>query len=145
MWISFDVMCCTRQHLERGGHRLDRYWTITRHLQYTLRTRRRASMLMIALTWALSALIALAPLLFGWGRGVRRSTPALPGEPGTSYAVFSTCGAFYLHAWRGAVVYWKIYKAAKFRFGRRCRAVLPLPSTVQVRRGLGNGDLGKDR
>jgi 5-hydroxytryptamine receptor 5 len=29
-------------------------------------------------------------------------------------------------------VYWKIYKAAKFRFGRR-RAVLPLPATMQVR------------
>ena len=64
-------------------------------------------------------------------------------SPEPSYAVFSTCGAFYLPLGVVLFVYWKIHKAAEFRFGRRCRAVLPLPSTVQVRRGLGNGDSGK--
>lgn len=143
VWISFDVMCCTASIWNVAAIALDRYWTITRHLQYTLRTRRRASMLMIALTWALSALIALAPLLFGWGEAydARLQRCQVSQEP--SYAVFSTCGAFYLPLGVVLFVYWKIYKAAKFRFGRRCRAVLPLPSTVQVRRGLGNGDLGK--
>ena len=143
VWISFDVMCCTASIWNVAAIALDRYWTITRHLQYTLRTRRRASMLMIALTWALSALIALAPLLFGWGEAydARLQRCQVSQEP--SYAVFSTCGAFYLPLGVVLFVYWKIYKAAKFRFGRRCRAVLPLPSTVQVRRGLGNRDLGK--
>ena len=36
-----------RQHLECGGGRPGLYWTITRHLQYMLRTRSRASVLMI--------------------------------------------------------------------------------------------------
>nr|XP_044625099.1 5-hydroxytryptamine receptor 5B-like [Equus asinus] len=67
VWISFDVLCCTASIWNVAAVALDRYWTITRRLQYPLRTRRRASALMIALTWALSALIALAPLLFGWG------------------------------------------------------------------------------
>ncbi|XP_019840865.2 5-hydroxytryptamine receptor 5B [Bos indicus] len=133
VWISFDVMCCTASIWNVAAIALDRYWTITRHLQYTLRTRRRASMLMIALTWALSALIALAPLLFGWGEAydARLQRCQVSQEP--SYAVFSTCGAFYLPLGVVLFVYWKIYKAAKFRFGRRCRAVLPLPSTVQVK------------
>ena len=143
VWVSFDVMCCTASIWNVAAIALDRYWTITRHLQYTLRARRRASALMIALTWALSALIALAPLLFGWGEAydARLRRCQVSQEP--SYAVFSTCGAFYLPLGVVLFVYWKIYKAAKFRFGRRCRAVLPLPSTVQVRRGLGNGDSGK--
>eukprot|EP00069_Balaena_mysticetus_P006668 bmy_18640T0 len=143
VWISFDVLRCPASIWNVAAIALARYWTITRHLPYTPRTRRRASVLLIALTWALSALIALAPLLFGWGEAndARLQRYEVSQEP--SYAVFSTCGAFYLPLGVVLSVYWKIYKAAKFRVGRRRRAVLPLPATVQARRGLSNGDLGK--
>uniref|UniRef100_G1PQ04 5-hydroxytryptamine receptor 5A n=1 Tax=Myotis lucifugus TaxID=59463 RepID=G1PQ04_MYOLU len=67
LWIACDVLCCTASIWSVMAIALDRYWSITRHLAYTRGTRRRVSNLMIALTWALSAAISLAPLLFGWG------------------------------------------------------------------------------
>ncbi|XP_019520890.1 PREDICTED: 5-hydroxytryptamine receptor 5B-like isoform X2 [Hipposideros armiger] len=85
---------------------------------------------MIALSWVLSALIALAPLLFGWGEAYDAELQRCQVSQESSYAVI-TCGTFYLPLGVVLFVYWKIYKTAKFRFGRHRRAVLPLPPTEQ--------------
>eukprot|EP00061_Rhincodon_typus_P004646 g23077.t1 len=66
VWISFDVLCCTASIWNVTAIALDRFWSITRHLDYTLKTRKRISNIMIVLTWALSAVISFSPLL-GWG------------------------------------------------------------------------------
>lgn len=133
LWVACDVLCCTASIWNVTAIALDRYWSIARHLEYTPRARKRVSNVMIGLTWALSAVISLAPLLFGWGEtySEHREECQVSREP--SYTVFSTVGAFYLPLCVVLFVYWKIYKAAKLRVGtRKTNSVSPVPEAVEV-------------
>ncbi|MBN3307414.1 5-hydroxytryptamine receptor 5A-like [Amia ocellicauda] len=133
VWVSFDVLCCTASIWNVTAIALDRYWSITRHLEYTLKTRKKISSMMIALTWLLSAVISLSPL-FGWGEAYTAGQESCQVSQEPSYTIFSTFGAFYLPLSVVLFVYWKIYKAAKFRIGSRKRnAVIPMPGVVQVK------------
>ncbi|XP_054582042.1 5-hydroxytryptamine receptor 5A [Eptesicus fuscus] len=132
LWIACDVLCCTASIWNVTAIALDRYWSITRHLAYTRGTRRRVSNLMIALTWALSAVISLAPLLFGWGEIYSKSREACQVSRQPAYAVVSTLSAFYLPLGVVLFVYCRIYRAARLRLGfRRSNSVHPAPKPVQ--------------
>ncbi|CAK7294771.1 5-hydroxytryptamine receptor 5A [Vulpes vulpes] len=134
LWIACDVLCCTASIWNVTAIALDRYWSITRHLEYTLRARRRVSNVMILLTWALSAVISLAPLLFGWGETYSEGSEECQVSREPSYTVFSTVGAFYLPLCVVLFVYWKIYKAAKVRVGsRKTNSVSPLTEAVEAK------------
>ncbi|XP_019598036.2 5-hydroxytryptamine receptor 5A [Rhinolophus sinicus] len=134
LWVACDVLCCTASIWNVTAIALDRYWSITRHLEYTLRARKRVSNVMIALTWALSAVIALAPLLFAWGETYSEGSDQCQVSREPSYTVFSTVGAFYLPLCVVLFVYWKIYKAARFRVGsRKTNRVSPEPQAVELK------------
>lgn len=132
MWISFDVLCCTASIWNVTAIALDRYWSITRHLEYTLKRRKRISNVMIGLTWMLSSIISFSPQ-FGWGETYTEEAMECQVSQEPSYTIFSTFGAFYLPLCVVLFVYWKIYKAAKFRIGsKKNNTVTPAPEAVEV-------------
>nr|XP_002193581.4 5-hydroxytryptamine receptor 5B isoform X1 [Taeniopygia guttata] len=133
VWVCFDMLCCTASIWNVAAIALDRYWSVTRQLRYTLLARRRASNAMIALTWLLAAAISLGPLL-GWGEAYSPEQQRCQLRQEPSYTIVSTGGAFYLPLCVVLFVYWKIYKASRWHMGaRRRNAVLPLPQAAQVK------------
>jgi hypothetical protein len=120
LWLSTDVLLCTASILNLVLISLDRYWSITRAVEYArFRTRSRAAA-MIAVVWTLSAVICFPPLV-GWKRPqpVREDGLAqcvLSQEPG--YIVYSTVGSFYIPLVVMIAVYLKIFHVTRTRARR---------------------------
>ena len=118
MWISFDVLCCTSSILHLVCISLDRYWAVTR-IDYIHNRSAKRILIMIALSWAISASISIPPL-FGWKD---ENQPDISGvcliSQDWGYTVFSTLGAFYLPLALMIIIYIKIYQAARSRIRKK--------------------------
>lgn len=73
--LAMDVLLSTASIMNLCLISLDRYWSITKAVEYLKTRTPTRALVMIAAVWMMSALICIPPLL-GWG--VKRSEDSLP-------------------------------------------------------------------
>ena len=119
MWISFDVLCCTSSILHLVAIALDRYWAVTQ-VDYIHNRSATRILIMIGLSWAISACISIPPL-FGWkdAENDPDSTGLCLISQDWGYTVYSTVGAFYLPLSVIIIIYIKIFRAARNRIRKK--------------------------
>ncbi|CAK9800099.1 5-hydroxytryptamine receptor 1 [Anthophora quadrimaculata] len=113
-WVSFDVLSCTASILNLCMISVDRFYAITKPLQYGVKRTTRRMVIYIILVWLVAACISLPPLLI---MGNEHTYP----ESGPShcdvcqnfyYQICATLGSFYIPLLVMILVYYKIFCAA---------------------------------
>ncbi|XP_063431313.1 alpha-2A adrenergic receptor-like [Mytilus trossulus] len=118
LWKAIDVLLCTASILSICLISLDRYWSITRALQYSRQRTPKRAALMISAVWVLSAIVCVPPLI-GWKNPLPVSEyPLCLLSSEIGYVISSSMGSFYIPAVIMVFVYFKIYQAAKQRARR---------------------------
>jgi len=132
LWLSTDVLLCTASILNLVLISLDRYWSITRAVEYSrFRTRPRAAA-MITVVWTLSAVVCFPPLV-GWKQPQPKPKDGLAQcilSQELGYIVYSTVGSFYIPLVVMIGVYLKIFHVTRSRARRSLRSNLTLTTRM---------------
>lgn len=114
VWVSFDVISCTASILNLCAISVDRYWAITKPLEYGVKRTPRRMMLCVALVWLGAACISLPPLLImGNEHFDEDGNPACVVCQNVGYQIYATLGSFYIPLSVMLFVYYQIFRAAR--------------------------------
>ncbi|XP_058464494.1 5-hydroxytryptamine receptor 1-like [Malaya genurostris] len=136
IWVSFDVLSCTASILNLCAISVDRYWAITKPLEYGVKRTPRRMMLCVALVWLAAACISLPPLLIlgnkhtiGEGNDQR---PFCAVCEDVGYQIYATLGSFYIPLAVMLFVYYQIFRAARRIVKDEKRAQTRLENSLAV-------------
>lgn len=113
IWVSFDVLSCTASILNLCAISVDRFWAITKPLEYGVKRTPRRMMLCVALVWLGAACISLPPLLILGNEHEIDNRPACIVCQSFGYQIYATLGSFYIPLAVMLFVYYQIFRAAR--------------------------------
>lgn len=113
IWVSFDVLACTASILNLCAISLDRYWAITKPLEYGVKRTPRRMTLCVILVWAAAACISLPPLLILGNEHHNDIGSVCLVNQNFGYQIYATLGSFYIPLAVMLFVYNQIFRAAR--------------------------------
>jgi 5-hydroxytryptamine receptor 7 len=116
LWVSFDVLSCTASILNLCMISVDRYYAITKPLEYGVKRTPRRMIVCVSLVWLGAACISLPPLLIlgnEHGQTETGSSQQCVVCQNFGYQIYATLGSFYIPLTVMIVVYYKIFRAAR--------------------------------
>ncbi|KAF7991800.1 hypothetical protein HCN44_010601 [Aphidius gifuensis] len=114
LWVSFDVLSCAASILNLCMISVDRYYAITKPLEYGVKRTPKRMIICVGLVWLGAACISLPPLLI-LGNEHRYDMGAWHCDvcQNSGYQIYATLGSFYIPLFVMIQVYYKIFCAAR--------------------------------
>ncbi|CAG9862603.1 unnamed protein product [Phyllotreta striolata] len=146
LWVSFDVLSCTASILNLCMISVDRYYAITKPLEYGVKRTPKRMILWVILVWCFSACISLPPLLILGNEhsemtesGEKRFDVCLVSQD-IGYQIYATMCSFYIPLTVMMLVYYKIFRAARRIVNEEKRAQSHLENHCYLEISVKNGD-----
>lgn len=146
LWVSFDVLSCTASILNLCMISVDRYYAITKPLEYGVKRTPKRMIFCVILVWFGAACISLPPLLMlGNKHNVTDKATGKDSEvcivcQEIGYQIYATLCSFYIPLVVMIVVYYKIFRAARKIVMDEKRAQTHLESHCYLEISVKNGD-----
>ncbi|NXV72770.1 AA2DA protein, partial [Atlantisia rogersi] len=116
IYLALDVLFCTSSIVHLCAISLDRYWSVSRAIQYNAKRTPRRIKCSILIVWTIAAVISLPPLVYkGEKKVAPGERPQCKLNEEAWYVLSSSVGSFFAPCLIMILVYLRIYLIAKRR------------------------------
>ncbi|KAM4644976.1 alpha-2B adrenergic receptor [Amazona ochrocephala] len=128
IYLALDVLFCTSSIVHLCAISLDRYWAVSRAIEYNTKRTPRRIKCSILIVWTIAAAISLPPLVYkGEKKAEAGERPQCKLNEEAWYVLSSSVGSFFAPCLIMILVYLRIYLIARRRHRSRSGAAEPPP------------------